>query len=325
MDQSTDQAADQPADQSEGVHQARASASAATSAWDGTESPGSSEAAPNSFLRGLKKRMPLTNVACSECRKRKTKCDGQRPRCASCARRNILDCQYELESNQTSRIAGYKSKIEQQETMIEQLQSELQRLHQSAGPGVPPSTAPVPSAPSAARLPRSHTAAAAAAAYRASGPSTAPPLANPQGALQNLNAREQEIIAFARSQALERERFGREGVLLDQQRALQYENLQLKELLLLLTLMEDRALAQRMALKIREDGVTDNLLAQAQALYAGQPPHIVNPSLRSFSTNSAGTLPAISTLNLPPSSVPPPLTPSIDPRLRQASSQNPPS
>lgn len=155
------------------------------------------------------------------------------------------------------------------------------------------------------------------------GQSSTPTLPQLPG-MQDLHAREREIIAFAQSQALERERFDREGLLLDQQRALQYENLQLKELLMLLTLMDDRALAQRMALRIREDGVTDDLLAQAQALYASQPWHKrPPPPAQTTRTSSNEILPSLSTLNLPPSSVTP-LAPEIDPRLRDGSPEESP-
>lgn len=97
-----------------------------------------------------------------------------------------------------------------------------------------------------------------------------------------------------------------------QKRILQTENNRLKELMVLLTLLDDRDLAKQMALRIQEEGVTDDLLCEANALVA-------SGSVMSMSTYIPGIsrtpqLPALSSLELPTVSAP--YTPDLDPELQ---------
>lgn len=63
----------------------------------------------------------LVQVACLACRKGKTKCDGNRPRCARCVHRNS-PCGYDVEP-ETTRVASLKRKHET-------AQGENEQLHQ---------------------------------------------------------------------------------------------------------------------------------------------------------------------------------------------------
>jgi hypothetical protein len=62
----------------------------------------------------------------------------------------------------------------------------------------------------------------------------------------------------------------RETELLSQQRNLELENRTLKELILLLNSVDNRKIAQQMAEEINVHGISDNLLARAQHLFALQ-------------------------------------------------------
>lgn len=106
-----------------------------------------------------------------------------------------------------------------------------------------------------------------------------------------------------------------------QKRSLHYENNRLKELMVFLTTLNDRVLAERMALRIRDDGLTDNLLCEANALYAAgrtksTQPHVVP------GPGKLPTLPALSSLDLPTLSAS--HTPQLDPELQNHSYSLPP-
>ena len=46
------------------------------------------------------KRGKITIVACVNCRRRKTKCDGQRPQCSQCKARDGTQCHYDMNEEQ---------------------------------------------------------------------------------------------------------------------------------------------------------------------------------------------------------------------------------
>lgn len=215
-----------------------------------------SETAPS---RPQRKRAPLTSVACQDCRKRKTKCDGQKPVCCNCAKRGRHECVYDLEPNQ-SRVAGYKQKIDQQKTTIEELQSEVQRLKGlSQQPANFDTSLPSP--------------------YRSTqnngGGVSIQFLMNPAPELHGSSSTDhnpgrQEAVAFDRAESLKRPRTDREAELLSQQRDLELENRTLKELMLLLSSIEDREVVRQMADEIGHNGVSDDLLVRAQHLLSSQ-------------------------------------------------------
>lgn len=86
------------------------------------------------------------------------------------------------------------------------------------------------------------------------------------------------------------------------QEDLRRENAQLRELLVFLTLLDDRTLAEKMALRIRDDGVTDALLSEANELFvAGR---VKRPQYQAIATLQTLKLPALSSLDLPTISAP---------------------
>ncbi|KAL2684516.1 hypothetical protein Neosp_005594 [[Neocosmospora] mangrovei] len=67
-----------------------------------SHSSGSSSTPRSSGDKPLKRQRIGTQLACNGCRKRKTRCDGQRPRCEACQRRDENDpCTYEDSHNQS--------------------------------------------------------------------------------------------------------------------------------------------------------------------------------------------------------------------------------
>ncbi|KAK9762899.1 hypothetical protein K7432_010899 [Basidiobolus ranarum] len=67
----------------------------------------------------LTKRKRLTQ-ACEGCRKKKVRCDGGKPACANCARRNI-ECTYVPSTNKRGPRQGYIEKLEKRLDMMEKL------------------------------------------------------------------------------------------------------------------------------------------------------------------------------------------------------------
>ncbi|KAI8936430.1 hypothetical protein NX059_006838 [Plenodomus lindquistii] len=60
-------------------------------------------AAPRADMPPLQSKRARVSLACAACRTRKTKCDGERPKCSECTSRDS-DCRYtETESTQTKR------------------------------------------------------------------------------------------------------------------------------------------------------------------------------------------------------------------------------
>ncbi|ODQ67557.1 hypothetical protein NADFUDRAFT_40708 [Nadsonia fulvescens var. elongata DSM 6958] len=59
------------------------------------------------------------HIACSFCRKRKLKCDGQRPLCSSCVKFKQCDCHYELKVKKSGPKKGYVKQLEERLSMIE--------------------------------------------------------------------------------------------------------------------------------------------------------------------------------------------------------------
>ncbi|ORX91129.1 hypothetical protein K493DRAFT_304324 [Basidiobolus meristosporus CBS 931.73] len=78
----------------------------------------------------LTKRKRLTQ-ACEGCRKKKVRCDGGKPACANCARRNI-ECTYVPSTNKRGPRQGYIEKLEKRLDMMEKL---LEPLKPNEGEG----------------------------------------------------------------------------------------------------------------------------------------------------------------------------------------------
>ncbi|KAG9657995.1 hypothetical protein KCU64_g4819, partial [Aureobasidium melanogenum] len=215
-----------------------------------------------------KKRAPLASVACQDCRRRKTKCDGKKPSCSNCTKRNVPTCTYDLEPNQ-SRVAAYKQKIEQQISSIKKLEEEIEVLKKSpfhsggavvrtqvseptpsssnnSSGGVPMqlllNPAPEPNGISSGQMSSSNT--------------LAPYLSAPPPPVQTVN-REAELLYYQRNLEIE-------------VRKLQDENRTLRTLISLLNSIDDRDTAQNMAKEIHTHGVSDDLLSRAQHLVASQ-------------------------------------------------------
>lgn len=58
------------------------------------------------------KRGKITIVACVNCRRRKTKCDGQRPQCSQCKARDGTQCHYDMNEEQR-RLTYLRENVEQ--------------------------------------------------------------------------------------------------------------------------------------------------------------------------------------------------------------------
>ncbi|KAM0282248.1 hypothetical protein ACHAQH_003112 [Verticillium albo-atrum] len=84
------------------------------------------EGSSTSSVSNSKKRAPQTKVACSACRRKRTKCDGRRPVCSTCAatiRRPAEECEYDAEPDIT-RTAALKKKngeLHRRSELLEQL------------------------------------------------------------------------------------------------------------------------------------------------------------------------------------------------------------
>ncbi|SMQ49143.1 unnamed protein product [Zymoseptoria tritici ST99CH_1A5] len=76
--------------------------------------------------RGSDQGKKIIDVACWPCRKRKGKCGGQRPSCASCTKRG-LECSYEFDEGR-SRVASLKVKLGEFTTRTENLEFLFEQL-----------------------------------------------------------------------------------------------------------------------------------------------------------------------------------------------------
>jgi len=226
---------------------------------------GQTNPSPSRSTGPPRKRAPLASVACQDCRRRKTKCDGRKPACSNCVKRGLDTCFYDLEPNQ-SRVAAYKQKIEQQLTSIKRLEDEIGELKKSPfnSGGMVRETASEP-APSSSnnhsggvpmRLLLNPAPEPAASPGRTPSNTTGPFAPGSLPTSQMLN-REIELLNHQRN--LETE-----------MRKLQDENRTLRTLISLLNSMEDRDQAQKMAQDIFTRGVSDDLLSRAQHLVASQ-------------------------------------------------------
>lgn len=216
-----------------------------------------------------RKRAPLASVACQDCRRRKTKCDGGKPSCSNCTKRGVPSCTYDLEPNQ-SRVAAYKQKIEQQISSIKKLEEEIEVLKSSSfhSGGVvvrnpisepTPSSSNNPSGGVPMRLLLNPAPEPNGVSSDQRSPNTiAPYLAASLPPVQTVN-REAELLYHHRNLEIE-------------MRKLQDENRTLRTLISLLNSIDDRKTAQNMATEIHTHGVSDDLLSRAQHLVASQRP-----------------------------------------------------
>ncbi|KEQ92933.1 hypothetical protein AUEXF2481DRAFT_42633 [Aureobasidium subglaciale EXF-2481] len=180
-------------------------------------------------------------------------CDGKKPACSNCAKRNVQNCTYDLEPNQ-SRVAAYKQKIEQQMSTIRTLEDEISRLKYSPmrpeGMGRLPVAHTLQSSTSPGGVPMRDLLNPApepnpsSFGYGSNGPGAAP---NPAPPPRDQMSRMRDI-----------------------QHNLEIENRSLKELILLLNSVVDREIAQQMAQEINIHGASDDVLSRAQHLVAMQ-------------------------------------------------------
>ncbi|KEQ88864.1 hypothetical protein M438DRAFT_93468 [Aureobasidium pullulans EXF-150] len=220
---------------------------------------GDSTASPSRSLGSTRKRAPLASVACQDCRRRKTKCDGKKPACSNCTKRGVTACTYDLEPNQ-SRVAAYKQKIEQQAALIKALEEEIQMLKNpssrteatvgaseyetfqssSKHSGGVPMRFLLNPAPEPNRLSSGHSV-------------DGPGLPAPEPAPPPLA-----------------ERIRRDAEHLDRVRTLEEEIHLMKQLMSFTNGLDDRDKANQMAREIEVHGISDPLLHEAQHLFASQ-------------------------------------------------------
>ncbi|GAB1316992.1 hypothetical protein MFIFM68171_07202 [Madurella fahalii] len=74
-------------------------------------------------------RRQLNKFACSRCQKKKTKCDGVRPCCGACAKRNDSECKYPVREGAVSRYADLKETSECQDRENRDLKELFAYLH----------------------------------------------------------------------------------------------------------------------------------------------------------------------------------------------------
>lgn len=60
------------------------------------------------LTRAVTRRAQVNKFACTKCQKRKTKCDGRRPQCGACAKRNETRCEYPVREGAMSRYSDLK-------------------------------------------------------------------------------------------------------------------------------------------------------------------------------------------------------------------------
>lgn len=77
----------------------------------GEEAEGAAPTSSSSSSSNARKR-PQTRIACDPCRRKKSKCDGRRPVCSTCASAGLHECDYDGEPDLT-RTAALKKKYEQ--------------------------------------------------------------------------------------------------------------------------------------------------------------------------------------------------------------------
>lgn len=194
-------------------------------------------------------------------------CDGKKPSCSNCAKRNVQTCTYDLEPNQ-SRVAAYKQKIEQQISSIKKLEEEIQVLKKSPfhSGGVVAQTPVSEPAPSSSNNPSGGVPMRlllnpapepnGVSSGQRSPNTLAPFLSASLPPVQTVN-REAELLYYQRNLEIE-------------MRKLQDENRTLRILISLLNSIDDRDTAQNMAKEIHTHGVSDDLLSRAQHLVASQ-------------------------------------------------------
>ena len=231
-------------------------------------------------------------------------CDGVRPRCSNCAKRGVNSCQYDAEGTQSNKIAIYKAKIDSQKMHIAALEEEVLQLRDlaqratSSTPSLPTpfksmsiaSTYPQLPAVTASPRPTLHPSSSSSSSVRSSGITLKPMWDSLddsrrfESCRQQTHSQHQEqnehaaatAAAMVRSEGSFHSHSSTRSRSYDdelqnyqtQKRTLQYENIRLKELMVFLTLLDDRMLAERMAMRIRDNGLTDDLLSEANALYA---------------------------------------------------------
>ncbi|KAH6697221.1 hypothetical protein F5X68DRAFT_226609 [Plectosphaerella plurivora] len=81
-----------------------------------------SESAPQSSSSSSRKR-PQTRIACTPCRRRKSKCDGRRPVCTTCAAAGLQECEYDGDPDLTRAAALRKrnDELQRQIALYDQL------------------------------------------------------------------------------------------------------------------------------------------------------------------------------------------------------------
>lgn len=256
--------------------------------------------------------------------------------CNNCAKRGITQCQYDAEGTQSNKIAIYKSKLEHQDYRILELERENSRLREAismpGGSATPLDSYSLDSISIAASLPKlppmdsSSSQQSSQAVFNSTrmphdefrGRYTqnlldvVPPL------FKNDSTSSEESLAMNRNVAHQNP--------LDQpydQENLRRENAQLRELLVFLTLLDDRTLAEKMAVRIRDDGVTDALLSEANELFvAGR---VKRPQYQAIATLQTLKLPALSSLDLPTISTPYTPEPDLQGYRNTPPSQMPPA
>ncbi|KAL1305689.1 hypothetical protein AAFC00_007280 [Neodothiora populina] len=274
------------------------------------------------FLRHPKRRAPITNVACDGCRKRKTKCNGARPACGNCLKRGVQICSYDVGGPQSSKIANLKATNAELQTELRNYRDAFDELHrlreevahlrhfkeevlQCRGDSLPPhltssqSSLPLDTYPLAGSFPR------------------LPPIAMPSRPMPG-DFRSRRDDMFSGKAMHSHPTFGRAETsggekvsygLAEENRLLNNENEKLKELMVVLTYLDDSALAETLASRIQQHGVTDGLLSQVNNLFAAgrtRPSRSQVPS----PPPRTRTLPALSSLDLPALSAP--QTPELD-------------
>ncbi|KAK3994470.1 hypothetical protein QBC44DRAFT_286285 [Cladorrhinum sp. PSN332] len=76
------------------------------------------------------RRAHVNKFACAKCQKRKTKCDGRRPQCGACAKRNDAKCEYPVREGAMSRYSDLKEtygQLERENQDLKELLSYMKR------------------------------------------------------------------------------------------------------------------------------------------------------------------------------------------------------
>jgi len=96
------------------------------------DAPSGQDASSNSNLPGDKPRRTLIESACAACRKRKSRCNGQRPSCTRC-RTLKTECIYEAEEGE-SRWSALKRRSQCLEYECSNIRMLLDQLRSTSGP-----------------------------------------------------------------------------------------------------------------------------------------------------------------------------------------------